>query len=93
LTTPALLRRQLLELAQVRRRDGERAASRQRAQDRVRQRAALGRVRAAAHLVDERERIGIRMLQDLAQVLQVRRERGQARLDRLLVTDVREDVA
>src|SRR5690606_11909512 len=89
---PRLGARQHLELPQVRRGDGQRAPAREVDQDRPRQRAALRRVRPAPDLVDPDQRVLVRLLPDLPQVLQVRRERRQTRLDRLLVADVGEDV-
>jgi hypothetical protein len=58
-----------------------------------RERAALRGVGAAADLVDQHQRARVGASSDLAQVLQVRGEGGEARLDRLLVADVGEDVA
>jgi hypothetical protein len=76
----------------VRRGDGACAAPRQLLQDRRRQRAALGGVRAAADLVDQRQARVVRLLQDLPQVPEVGGEGGETRLDRLLVANVGEDV-
>ena len=71
---------------------GERhdATPRQRAQHRRRERATLSRVGAAPDLVEQHERARLRVLQDVAQCGDVRRERRQARGDRLPIADVGE---
>ena len=83
---------QFLERTEVRGRDGERAAGGEILEDRPAERRALRGIGARSELVDQHERIGRRVTQDLAEVLDVRAERREARLDRLLVTDVGEHV-
>jgi len=59
-------------------------------QDRHRQRRALGRVGARAQLVEQHQRSGRDVFQDLDDVRHVGRERGERLLDGLLVADVGE---
>ena len=54
-------------------------------------RRALDRVGARAQLIEENEAVGIRLVQDLHDILHVRRESRQALLNALLITDVGQD--
>ena len=90
---PHGLRRQLLQRTQVRGRQRHRAPAGERPQHRGGERRPLGWVGAAAHLVEQNERLRTRPLEDVAQRSHVRREGRQARRDRLAVADVGKDLA
>ena len=59
-------------------------------QDRGRERASLRGVRAAPDLIEQHERAGARVLQNVPQLGEVRREGGQARRDGLTISDIGE---
>ena len=82
-----------LELGVVRRRRDQRAGPDEVVEQRLGERRALGRVGPGAELVEQDERPGPGRLDDPDDRAQVTRERRQRLRDRLLVTDVGEDVA
>lgn len=53
---------------------------------------ALGRVRSAAELVQEHQRIRLGILQDLDDICHMGRKCTQVHLDALLVSDIGEDI-
>ncbi len=82
-----------LHRIKMRRRDDQRAALAEMLDDRRRQRAALVRIGAGADFVEQDQRRQLQLAIHRHQVGDVRRERAQARLDRLFVADVREHAA
>ena len=68
--------------------DGEDASLPEVAQNRLGQRRTLLRVGAGAKFVNQHQGVGGYLLQDGAQVLDVRAEGGQGLFDALLVADV-----
>ena len=84
-------RRVRLQRVVVRRRDHHRAAAAEVIDDRHRERAAFDGIGAGARLVEQHQRRQRERLVHRDDVGDVRRERAQARGDRLLVADVGED--
>src|SRR5687767_11825542 len=83
---------QLLERAEVRGCDRHRSPRGQRLEYRASQRGTFDWIGARSELVDQNERPARRRIENFGEILQVRAESGKARENRLLVTDVGEDV-
>jgi len=83
---------EVLECAQVRRRDRHGPAARKILEDGAAQCRSFDRIRARAKLVDQHERARGGMSQYVAEVLHVCAERRQAGRDGLLIADIGEDL-